>query len=153
DDALEAADAQPFTLHLLGFGQFTTAAERFAVHQHAPFAGLAIETPQVVAVLVLLAVAQDRKIAAIGRELHAARTGAVEAGAGKDALERQFAGLHWLRLLHLSRRDRGRGAEDNGGGKQSNRSHGIADSGNKKGAHRGGAQLVTHEIAFAVGGL
>ena len=99
DDPCEVADARAFALHLLVLGQFAARPQRFAVDQHRPCRALAVIGPQIVALAILLAVAQQREIAAIGRQLDLARARPVEIGRREDAFETQFhrRGLRALR--------------------------------------------------------
>ena len=66
DDALETGDAGAFALHLLVLGELAPASQLLRIHQHPPFAGLDVVAPQIIAVAIIGAVAQQGKIAAIG---------------------------------------------------------------------------------------
>ena len=106
DDALQVADPGPLALHLLGLGEGPPAGELQRIDQHAPFALLAVIAPQVVALAVIRAVAQQGQPMAIGRKAPPPRGRAVDAGAGIDPLEsecgwRGFRNAHAGTLLWL----------------------------------------------------
>ena len=114
DDALEAADVGALALHLLVLGQFAPGPQRLAVDQHPPFAAGAVVAPQIVALAIALAVAQQGEEPPVGRQLRLPRARPVETGAGENALERQLGSGGHRAVL----RDCGSGKAKRGGGKQ-----------------------------------
>ncbi len=89
DDALEIAYALALALHLFRLAQHPARRQLERIDQHRPLAGLAIKAPQVEPLAIVGAVLEQGEIAPIGRQLHAARGGSVERGAGEHPFERQ----------------------------------------------------------------
>ncbi len=67
DDAFKVAYPRPLALHLLIFGKLASAGEFLAVDQHRPLAVLAVITPQIIALALVLAIAKHGEVAPIGR--------------------------------------------------------------------------------------
>jgi len=91
-NALEVAQTRAFALHLFRLGQGAARGEFGRIDQHPPFMLLPVIAPQVIALAIIGAIAQQRDIAAIGREFDPARDRAAQRRAGKDAFEGERGG-------------------------------------------------------------
>ncbi len=89
DDAFQLADTRALALHFRGFRQFLAAAQLQRIDQHPPGACMTVKAPQIIAVAIVGPAAQRGQEPAVGRQLHPARHRAVDAGAGKHAIERE----------------------------------------------------------------
>ena len=91
-DALGAGDAGTLPAHLFFLANRAAAADFLGIDQHPLAAARGVDRPQVVAVLVVGAVSEQRDVAAVGRQPGLARRRAIERGTGEHALERDVAG-------------------------------------------------------------